>query len=160
MPDSSPLELALLIGLQGAGKSTFYRARFAVTHVLVSKDLFPNNRDKSRRQRQLVSEALQAGRSVVVDNTNAAVEERADLVSIGRAFGATVTGYFFVPDVRGSLARNRNREGKARVPDVAVFATSKRLQSPTFAEGFDALFDVRLEGDTFSLQERPREEQR
>jgi len=33
------LELVIFIGLQATGKSTFYRARFAATHVLVSKDL-------------------------------------------------------------------------------------------------------------------------
>ena len=42
-------ELVLLIGLQAAGKSTFYRARFAGTHDWVSKDRFPNNRNPARR---------------------------------------------------------------------------------------------------------------
>ncbi|PYE49493.1 ATP-binding protein [Deinococcus yavapaiensis] len=144
----------LFVGLQGAGKSTLYQARFAASHALVSKDLFPNNRNKTRRQLQLVAEALQAGRSVVVDNTNPTVEERVDLIALGRAYEARLVGYFFVPNVRGSLERNRRREGKARVPDVAVFATLKRLQAPTFAEGFDTLFDVRLESDTFQIQER------
>jgi hypothetical protein len=36
---------------------------------------------------------------------------------------------------RESLGRNRGREGKARVPDVAILATAKRLVPPTLAEG-------------------------
>ena len=38
------MDLVILMGLQGAGKSSFYRAHFAATHTLVSKDRFPNNR--------------------------------------------------------------------------------------------------------------------
>jgi hypothetical protein len=32
------VEIVLLVGLQGAAKSTFYRAHHDVTRVLVSKD--------------------------------------------------------------------------------------------------------------------------
>jgi predicted kinase len=63
-------ELVIFVGLQGAGKTTFHRTQFAASHDLVSKDRFRNNRRPARRQRQLIKEALQAGRSVVVDNTN------------------------------------------------------------------------------------------
>ncbi|WP_207955865.1 AAA family ATPase [Rubrobacter marinus] len=58
------------MGLQASGKSTFYRERLAGTHAHVSKDLFRHNKDRNRRQAQLVREALRSGRSVVVDNTN------------------------------------------------------------------------------------------
>ncbi len=81
-------ELVLFIGLQASGKSSFYRAHFAESHELVSKDRFPNNRNPRRRQRQLVAEALGAGRSVVIDNTNPTVEERAELIALAREFGA------------------------------------------------------------------------
>ena len=50
-----PPELVLFVGLQAAGKSTFYQARFAGTHDWVSKDRFPNNRNPARRQRQPVA---------------------------------------------------------------------------------------------------------
>jgi predicted kinase len=141
------MELIVLIGLQGSGKSTFYRQHFAGTHVLVSKDLLRNNRRPSRRQAQLIEEALQAGRSLVVDNTNPMREERAELVRLGRRHGATVIGYYFAAQVKQSLERNALREGKARVPDVAIFATLKRLVRPSYGEGFDRLFHVRTLAD-------------
>jgi hypothetical protein len=37
------------------------------------------------------------------------------------------------------LARNRQREGKARVPDVALFVTRKKLAPPSYDEGFDEI---------------------
>ena len=64
----------------------------------------------------------------------------------GRAHGARISGYYFEPSVSGSLARNREREGRARVPDVAIYATSKKLTPPSYAEGFDALYDVPIAG--------------
>lgn len=140
------MELVLLIGLQGAGKSSFYRAHFAATHVLVSKDRLRNNRRPERRQRQLIEEALQAGQSVVVDNTNATAAGRQELIALARAHQATVLGYFFESRLADCLERNRQRTGKERVPDVALYATRKRLELPSLAEGFDRLHFVRLGG--------------
>lgn len=135
-------ELVILIGLQASGKSTFYRTRLAATHGLVSKDLLRNNPRPARRQAQLIREALAGGRSVAVDNTNATVELRRELIELGREFGAVVTGYYFAAKVEECLVRNALREGKARVPEVGVFATLKSLARPSRAEGFDRLFHV------------------
>src|SRR5207248_1491072 len=127
-------------------KTTFYRTHFAATHEHVSKDVLRNNKKPSRRQAQLIDEALRAGRSVVVDNTNPTVADRAPLIALGRAHGARISGYYFEPSVSGSLERNRQREGRARVPDVAIYALSKKLMPPSYAEGFDTLYCVRVAG--------------
>ncbi len=141
------LELVLFVGLQGSGKSSLYRARFANTHELVSKDCFPNNRNPARRQRQLIEESLGASRSVVVDNTNPTVADRCQLIALARSFGAVVAGYYFESHLADCLERNRQRQGKARVPDIALYATRKRLCLPSPAEGFDRLQYVRLLGE-------------
>ena len=147
-------ELIVFVGLQASGKSTFFRERFAATHEHVSKDLFRNNRNRNRRQGELVETALRSGRPVVVDNTNSTVEDRRPLVELGRRFGARVVGYHFESGVRECLARNARREGKARVPDVAIFATAKRLVPPSHEEGFDELYRVRPDGRVFEVPAR------
>jgi predicted kinase len=136
------VELIILIGIQASGKGTFYRSRFASTHTLVSKDLLRNNRHPAWRQAQLIAEALQAGRSVVVDNTNASSEDRAVLIALGRQYGTEVIGYYFEPQVKQSLERNRSRAGKERVPDIAIFATLKKLVPASYEEGFDRRYCV------------------
>jgi predicted kinase len=141
------MEMVILIGLQGSGKSTFYRQRFSETHALVSKDLLRNNRNPARRQRQLIEEALRAGRSLVVDNTNPTREARSELVRLGRQHGAAVLGYYFKAQVTQCLERNALREGRARVPDVAIFTTMKKLVRPSYGEDFDRLYYVRTTGD-------------
>src|SRR5947199_7622732 len=86
-------DLVILVGLPGAGKSSFYRYRFAATHVHVSKDLMRNRRDRQTRQLALIDEALATGRSVVVDNVNATAAGRAALIDAGRRRDAAVIGY-------------------------------------------------------------------
>lgn len=148
------MKLAILIGLQGAGKSTFVQARLAHSHALVSKDRLRNNRRPARRQAQLIDAALAAGQSVVVDNTNPTAQDRAGLIAQARRHGAVVVGYYFESRLEDCLERNRLRSGRERVPDVALFSVAGKLELPAYAEGFDRLFYVRLTGDqTFDVQE-------
>jgi len=90
-------------------------------------------------------------RSVAVDNTNARAEDRAPLIALGRAAGARVVAYVLDTTPKESAARNRTRTGRERVPNVAVFVTAKRLQPPTAAEGFDAVYRVHAEGGAFEV---------
>jgi len=130
-------DLIIFVGLPGAGKTTYYRAHFAATHAHVSKDLMPNARRRDDRQEREIEAALAGGTSVVVDNTNPSVDVRAPLISLGRRHGARIVAVYFETDVRTAIMRNRQREGKARVPDVAIFATKKKLVPPALDEGFD-----------------------
>jgi predicted kinase len=141
---SDRLECAILVGLQASGKSTFYARRFASTHRHVSKDALPNARPKEPRQRRLIEEALSSGVSVVVDNTNPTEADRAPIIALARAYGARVVGYFFDASIRECVGRNRRREGRQAVPDVAIFTTAGRLRPPAAEEGFDEVFRVRV----------------
>lgn len=135
----------ILIGLQAFGKSTFFRERFGATHDHVSKDLLRSTRQPDRRQYELLTASLSAGRSVVVDNTHASAASRAPVIAIAREHAARITGYYFETAPADALRRNRLREGPARVPDVAIFATLKRFEPPSLDEGFDELWLMRLD---------------
>jgi predicted kinase len=137
-------ELVILTGLQASGKTSFYRERFAVTHVHVSKDAWPNARKKEARQRRLIDDHLRAGRSVVVDNTNPTSAEREPLIGIGRALGARISSYSFVVTIEEALRRNAEREGRARIADVGIYSVAERLAPPSAVEGFDQRYEVRL----------------
>ncbi len=148
------VEVVLLIGLQGAGKTTFFRRSFADTHLHISKDNFRNATNRQKRQLHLLNEALEQQKSVVIDNTNPTPESRVPIIELAHRHGAQVIGYYFQSLVRACLERNAGREGKARVPDVAIFATSASLVLPRYEEGFDRLFYVRqAEGGSFEVLE-------
>jgi predicted kinase len=139
-------EVVILVGLQAAGKTTFYRRTLAATHRHVSKGNFRNARRPQRRQLRMIEEALAGGVSVAVDNTNPSDDEWRPLIALAKAYGARVVGYWFEPDLAGCLERNAAREGRARVPDVGLYATLKRLRRPRRAAGFDRLYAVALDG--------------
>jgi predicted kinase len=142
-------ELIVFSGLQASGKTTFYRERFAATHVHISKDAWPHARNKERRQRHLVDEHLRAGRSVVVDNTNPTPLEREPLIAIARVTGAKAISYSFIVMVEEALRRNATRQGRARIEDVGIYSIAKKLVVPSEFEGFDARFEVRLSENGF-----------
>ncbi|MEU3767372.1 ATP-binding protein [Amycolatopsis keratiniphila] len=147
-------EVVILIGLQASGKSTFFRWAFAGTHVHLSKDHFPNAKRRQLRQLRMLAEALEEGRSVVVDNTNPSPEEWTPLIEVARRHGARVSGYWFPPDLERSQERNALRSVKTRVPDVGLYATLKRLRRPSAEDGFDELYTVGFDGEGGFVVER------
>jgi predicted kinase len=149
------IELVVLIGLPGSGKTSFYRQRFAATHAQVSKDLMRNRRDKQAHQMRLVEAALAAGQSVMVDNVNAAVADRQPLIALGRRYGARIVGYLLATPAALCAERNRGRVGRERVPIVAIHAAAKRVETPTSAEGFDELYRVDAAGGGFETSPLP-----
>ena len=85
------MELALFIGIQATGKSSFYKERFYRTHVRVNYDMV-----KTRHREDLLLKACLVGKTrFVVDNTNLARQERARYIRPAKAAGFTVVGYFF-----------------------------------------------------------------
>jgi predicted kinase len=144
-------ELAILVGLPGAGKTTFFETRLAATHVHVSKDRLKSARDKQARQMALVEEALAAGRSVAVDNQNATARDRTVLIEAARRHDASVVAYALDTPPRLCVERNASRTGRARVPTVAIFAAAKRFESPSITERFDRLFAVHAEDGRFDV---------
>jgi predicted kinase len=145
------LEIVVFVGLPAAGKTTFYRQRFGATHVHVSKDNFRSARYPGRRQRREIAEALTAGKSVVVDNTNPSLEERAAILEVALEFGATAVAYTFELTCEESIERNADRSGSDHVPNVGVYATAKRLTWPTLDEGFTEITRVRGRDGIFEI---------
>ena len=66
------MEAVILVGLQGAGKSTFYRERFFATHMRINLDMLKTR----HRERRMLQTCIETGQRFVVDNTNATRTER------------------------------------------------------------------------------------
>ena len=143
------MEAVIFIGIQGSGKSTFYKEKFADTHVRINLDML---RTKNR-EKILLEACLEAKIKFVVDKVNASREERARYINEARRFGFRVLGYYLRTDLMAALERNRRREGKARIPDKGLFDSLKRLEIPGYDEGFNELYYVWIdEGNRFVIE--------
>jgi predicted kinase len=144
------VEAVIFIGLQGAGKSTIYEARFAASHVRVSLDLLKTR----HRERELVRACLAARRAFVVDNTNPACADREGYILAAKEAGYRVAGYYFQSRIDDCQRRNCQREAARQVPLIGLLGTARRLELPQFSEGFDELHYVRIEaGGRFLVED-------
>ena len=132
------MELVVFCGIPASGKTTLYRERFLATHVRVSLDLLKTR----QREDILLFACFAAQQPVVVDNTNTLAEQRKRYVQLAKAAGFKTVLYFFDVSTRTAVGRNSGREGKAKVANVAIFGSQKKLQRPTRDEGFDEMYRV------------------
>ena len=134
------MEAVIFIGIQGSGKSTFYRDRFFDTHVRINLDML-----RTRRREQILFDAcLAAQQSFVIDNTNPTKADRARYIAPARAAGFRIVGYLFNSTVREAIQRNNQRKLKAKIPVAAIAGTFKKLEPPSLEEGFDEIFTVEV----------------
>lgn len=132
----------IFVGLQAAGKSSFYRERFFDTHVRINLDMLRTR----RRERLLLEACIEMKQPFVVDNTNPTPDERARYILPAKEAGFSAAGYYFQSKVADCVSRNSAREGTKRIPAGAIYGTAKKLQIPALSEGFDVLYYVRVDG--------------
>lgn len=147
------MEAIILSGVQGAGKSTYCRERLWETHIRINYDML-----KTRYRESLLVEAMiEAKQPFVVDNTNATAEDRARYILPLRNAGFRVIGMEFIVPVDEALQRNAGREGKRRIPEIAIRGTKRRLEPLGYLEGFDQILHVHsLDGMQFQIEEIQR----
>lgn len=137
------MQAVIFIGTQATGKSTFYKERFADTHIRINYDML-----NTRRKESLLLEAcLAMPHPFVVDNTNPRKADRAAYITKAKERHFEVAGYYFQSVLRDALLRNEGRAGKARIPDAGLHGAAASLELPEFSEGFDTLYYVTMAGD-------------
>jgi len=134
------MEMILLVGIQGSGKTTFFRERFFDTHVRVSLDMLRTR----ERERILIAACLMAQQPLVIDNTNTLASERAGYIEMARNAGFRTVAYFFQSDLRAAIARSNSRKER-KIPVPAILRSYKRLDAPSKEEGFSELYMVTVE---------------
>ena len=142
------MEMILLIGIQGSGKTTFFRERFFDTHVRISLDMLRTR----ERERILIAACLAAQQPFVIDNTNTLASERAGYLALAKKAGFRAAGYFFKTELRAAIARSNKRQDR-KLPVPAILRTYKRLELPSKEEGFSELYTVVLDKENRFLIE-------
>lgn len=144
------MEAVILIGLQGAGKSTFVRERFFATHVRINLDMLKTR----NREKRFLATCIETRQPFVVDNTNPSRAERQVYIEAAKHAGFRVVGYYLLSKVKDCMRRNERRPVAERIPGAGILGAAGRLQIPVREEGFDELYYVRIDdGDLFVVEE-------
>lgn len=144
------MDAIIFIGIQASGKSSFYRAKFYDTHVRINLDMLKTR----QREKVFLQACLDTKQPFVIDNTNVTAAEREKCIEAAKSAGFVVTGYYFRSSLKDALARNKQRSGRALIPEKGVVGTFKRLELPRREEGFDQLYYVEInESGEFIIKE-------
>src|SRR5689334_14800083 len=99
------MQAVIFIGLQGAGKSTFYKERFFNTHIRINMDMLKTR----HREDVLLQACLEMKQAFVIDKTNPQIKNREGYIQAAREARFEVVAYYFVPHLKLSLERNAAR---------------------------------------------------
>lgn len=141
--------MIIFIGIPASGKSTFYEKNFAATHDRISLDILQTR----FRENKMLLEAVDSGKSCVIDNTNVLVPERKKYIDIAKKHGYKIIGYYFRSAIDECRIRNNRRQGKKKVPEIALRNKIAHLERPFKQEGFDELFYVKIENNNFVISQ-------
>lgn len=145
--NNTTAEIIIFTGIPASGKTTFYQQKFAATHIHISLDIL-----KTRfRENKMLMEAVDSGKSCVIDNTNISVSERKKYIEVGKRYGYKIIGYYFRSSIDECRIRNDRRQGKKQVPEVALRNKAAHLERPSMQEGFDELYYVKIVDDKFEI---------
>ncbi|KAK4993064.1 DNA kinase/phosphatase Pnk1 [Elasticomyces elasticus] len=148
---NNSVDVVLFCGSPGSGKSTFYATHLRpLGYERVNQDILKTR----ERCLKFASEHLSRGESVVVDNTNADAETRAQWVKLAKQFDVPIRCILFTAEAKlcehndtvralgGSLM---NPEGRKMLPRVAFAGFASRYREPTLKEGFQDITKVDFE---------------
>eukprot|EP01027_Heterolobosea_sp_BB2_P014464 GEZU01020775.1.p1 GENE.GEZU01020775.1~~GEZU01020775.1.p1 ORF type:complete len:257 (+),score=90.15 GEZU01020775.1:693-1463(+) len=141
---SNQQEMVLFVGFPASGKSTFAKRHFLPKgYVHINMDTLGTKAKCLKAAR----EAIDAGKSVVIDNTNPDKASRAEYIAIAKAKNVPVRCFLFKVDQELAEHLNMYRERMSKgahkhVPSVAYNTYKKRLAEPTLNEGFTEIKEI------------------
>ena len=136
------MQLIIFTGVQASGKSSFYLLNLVHSHLRINLDML-----KTRHRENIIFEAGLASKTkMVIDNTNPTKADRARYIQRAIDAGFEVISYYFETDLNSTLERNKQRQGKAYIPEIGVRATYKKIQISHLSEGFSEIFQVKIIG--------------
>jgi len=142
----------ILIGIPGAGKSTWIRNNISTEERIISPDTHLEEKYNYQWTPERASEAwavsyhqfascLQAGQSVVWDATFLRPIDRSAILHLSNGFGYHTKAVVLVAPLEVCLERNKRRK-REPVPSEKIIAMHEALCIPEVSEGFNEIVIV------------------
>ncbi len=142
------MELFILIGIPGSGKSYYARTmhRPVLSLDAIRQELYGDERilgkgsETDRIMRDKLTALAGEGKDAVLDATHGSAARRKKRMRLGQKLGYDrIVGVWFKTPMRLCLERNRARPNA--LPDFVLFKMQKDLnrQPPSMEEGWDGL---------------------
>lgn len=138
--------LYVMVGIPGAGKTTYAKTKFGHAVRIGSDDLRKEFFGKEltlrgyrmihRTMLQRASGHLREGKDVVIDCMNASIRARSAYFQI-LPKGTSIAAVYLKTPVWEALRNNRNRS--RHVPVIGILWNRLRIRAPKETEGFDGI---------------------
>jgi len=136
------MEAVILIGVPAAGKSTFFKQKFADTHVRINGDMLRNR----GLEWDILKACLRHGHPFVVDKMNFSFKHRGPYLEAALRAGFLRVGYLLDCSRSDALRRNKNEDRKEKnLPEAAIHNAFSHLDWPCYHEGFDRIHYVTMD---------------
>jgi bifunctional polynucleotide phosphatase/kinase len=132
-------EMVVFVGWPASGKSSLYRNKFAPKgYVHINRDIIGTTEKCFKETKR----AIEAGKSVAIDNTNPAASDREPYVELAKSKNISIRcirmGTSREVAVHNNYFRVKETDGAVRrIPAVAYNMFNKKLEEPVVAEGFN-----------------------
>ncbi len=157
------LDIVVVCGLPGAGKSHFSKAYFEKTNrQRVSRseirrflyemthfgaawqtELFKEESEflVKHTERKILEQLLQEKQKVLIDNTSVTVDSRKRYLELARTLKKSIGALFIHNPVQVCL--KRNKQNKFGVPDIVISNLSTHIELPSTKEGFKEVMIIK-----------------
>lgn len=147
------LEMIILVGLPGAGKSTLVKE--FPDHIRICQDVLGNRNDCINATKR----AFQQGKSVIIDRTNINKSQRRYFIDVAKDFNAKIYSIFLDTPIVKCIERAKIRKEhetlscltntEEKIIEV-ITSFNKSLELPDYAEGYEEIFHINDDKD-FSI---------
>jgi len=134
IPLSNQPEIIIMMGYPGSGKSTIARNICKNTNYIhIEGDIYKTS---SKMIKKSIEYILQ-NKSIVFDATNASSEKRKEYIDLGKKYNYKIICVHVSTSRDNSYKRNKERDDKKHVPQIAYSIYSKYYKEPNEDEEFN-----------------------